>query len=517
MTRIRTATAALLLTTALPLSAWADVTAEQVWEQMRDILEASSAGNLSIGSESKSNGTLTVTGIEVTTDITTEDEMFGMAYTSAAKTIVTYDTMTFAENSDGSVTITMADLIPVVFSSTETFDDETTTTTGRAEIRSDNMATRVSDQGETLIYDFTADAMTLALTEISGDDINLSGPAVAKITDLAGQYSVTPGDLWEMAHTMTTGPITFAANMTVDQEGGFDVTGRYDSLSLSGTMKLPQDVDYDDPAAVYEAGLAVDVTYALGAAEAAFNATGPEGGMEANITSSGTTAALMLDKTMMKMDSTTKDMALTASGDEIPFPINAKIAEQGFGLTMPLSPTDEPADAGVKITLAGLELNDEIWGLFDPNAILPRDPATLRLDIAAKVKMLMSLLDPEQMEAVAMTDGVPGELQSATLNALELDVAGARLTGGGAVTFDNTDTTSFDGMPAPIGLLTFDATGINGLIDNLVKMGMIPADQAMMPQMMLGMFAKPVGDDALTSEIEFKKGGEIYANGQRVR
>jgi hypothetical protein len=33
-------------------------------------------------------------------------------------------------------------------------------------------------------------------------------------------------------------------------------------------------------------------------------------------------------------------------------------------------------------------------------------------------------------------------------------------------------------------------------------MGLIPEDQAMMPRMMLGMFATPVGDDMLTSTIE---------------
>jgi hypothetical protein len=58
---------------------------------------------------------------------------------------------------------------------------------------------------------------------------------------------------------------------------------------------------------------------------------------------------------------------------------------------------------------------------------------------------------------------------------------------------------------------------INGLVDKLIQMGLIPEDQAMMPRMMLGMFATPVGDDMLTSTIEvnaeitFSPMGNVFA------
>ena len=35
--------------------------------------------------------------------------------------------------------------------------------------------------------------------------------------------------------------------------------------------------------------------------------------------------------------------------------------------------------------------------------------------------------------------------------------------------------------------------------------------------MMMGMFAVPAGDDALTSKIEFKADGGIFANGQQIQ
>jgi hypothetical protein len=71
-------------------------------------------------------------------------------------------------------------------------------------------------------------------------------------------------------------------------------------------------------------------------------------------------------------------------------------------------------------------------------------------------------------------------------------------------------------MPRPDGTVTIDVAGANALIDNLITMGLIPAEQAMMPRMMLGMFAKPVGEDAVQSVIEVKD-GQVMANGQRIR
>jgi hypothetical protein len=92
------------------------------------------------------------------------------------------------------------------------------------------------------------------------------------------------------------------------------------------------------------------------------------------------------------------------------------------------------------------------------------------------------------------------------------------VTGAGAFTFDNTDTTTFPGVPAPTGQLDLKIVGANGLIDKLIQLGFLPEDQAMGARMMMGLFAKPVEgqEDTLTSTLEFKDKG-FYANGQRLQ
>ena len=112
---------------------------------------------------------------------------------------------------------------------------------------------------------------------------------------------------------------------------------------------------------------------------------------------------------------------------------------------------------------------------------------------------------------------IPGEINSAVLSDLTIRAAGAEITGNGAFTFDNSDLQTFDGLPRPEGEVNFAINGVNGLVDRLIQMGLIPEEQAMMPRMMLGMFATPVGDDMLTSTIEINSEGHVLANGQRLR
>jgi hypothetical protein len=163
-----------------------------------------------------------------------------------------------------------------------------------------------------------------------------------------------------------------------------------------------------------------------------------------------------------------------------------------------------------------LQVSDTIWNLADPQNILPRDPITVALGLSAKVTPFFDLLDPAQQEAMMMAD-VPGELNSVDIIEFVIKGVGADITGGGAFTFDNSDLQSFDGFPRPEGQVSFEINGVNALIDNLIQMGLIPQEEAMMPRMMMGMFTTPVGDDMLTSTIEVNGEGHVLANGQRLR
>lgn len=73
------------------------------------------------------------------------------------------------------------------------------------------------------------------------------------------------------------------------------------------------------------------------------------------------------------------------------------------------------------------------------------------------------------------------------------------------------------GAPRPEGQLNLAINGVNGLIDTLVQMGLVPEQEVMTAQMMMGAFTRPVGDDMLETTIEINSEGQILANGQRIQ
>jgi hypothetical protein len=199
---------------------------------------------------------------------------------------------------------------------------------------------------------------------------------------------------------------------------------------------------------------------------------------------------------------------------DLPFPIEYSAETIQANLSMPISKTDTPTDFSLAVILANFNVSDMIWGMGDPGGALPHDPATLVVDLVGKAQWLVDIMNPEEASKM----DVPGMLHALTLKALQLKIAGADLTGSGAFTFDNNDLVSFEGLPKPTGSVDLKLVGGNGLLDNLIKMGLVPADDAMGVRMMMGLFAVAgEAEDTLTSKIEINEQGHILANGQRLK
>jgi len=175
-------------------------------------------------------------------------------------------------------------------------------------------------------------------------------------------------------------------------------------------------------------------------------------------------------------------------------------------------------DFAFGFTLADFTMSDMIWDIFDAEGRLPRDPATLDIGLTGTARVLADLLDPDAMDAFERDEALPAEVTRLGLETLLLRAAGAELSGTGSFTFDNSDTETFDGFPAPDGAVDLEIVGVNGLLDRLIAMGLLPQEQASGARMMMGLFAVPgAGEDTLTSRIEVRPDGQILANGQRLQ
>jgi hypothetical protein len=226
----------------------------------------------------------------------------------------------------------------------------------------------------------------------------------------------------------------------------------------------------------------------------------------AAISASGGEASVILSKDGFDMSSKGAGFSADVTTPMMPMPIKVSSGPIEMTLFTPIM-AGAAADYGMVLTLSQFTLSDEVWGLFDPNGALKREPFDLAVDIGGK-----GSFDWIGMMVADETGAAPPMPAPETLNitTAALKVAGAALNATGAFTFDNSM-----GMPMPLGSADVSVTGANALIDGLIATGLLTEDDAMGARMMMGMFMVPGAEpDSLTSKIEVKEGMQVMVNGQ---
>lgn len=486
-------------------TAFADVTAQQVWDNWKDQMDLYGEGGVTIGSEAMSGSTLTVT-----------DLVIQMSDPEASIT-ATLDEIQLTEMGDGTVSITMSETYPMAVTLTPTYGDATTL---NIVARNQGMSLIVSGTPDVMDYALSVQSYEIALDGIEGDgadEVDINAAAIT-MTNLAGNYVTRTDTLQRVDYALTVNSIAVAADVREPGgEGMFVMNGALADVTAQAKIALPIDMDMDAPESAFVDGLSIEGGYSFGATnyDFDFNADGEQADGTASIDGGSLTLAMDMDGLLYEGETRGVNVLFNVPS-ELPFPVEAQLGAYGFAMDVPLSSADEPRDFALSLTIADLTVSNGIWNMIDPGEILPRDAATASFALSGSATPFFDLLDPEQAEAAAMSD-VPGELNSLSLDSLKLAIAGALITGDGSFTFDNDDLATFDGFPRPEGALSLNINGVNGLIDKLIQMGILPEEDAMGGRMMLGMFATPVGDDMLTSTIEVNSEGHVLANGQRLR
>ena len=480
--------------------AHADVTADQVWQSWQDM--NLSMGQTITGTPTKSGNALTVTDITITSE------------TPAAKTEGKLASATFTELGDGRVAVTMAPDYPVTI--TTKVEGQDPVEVGLV-LKQSGLTVIVSGDAAGMTHDFTADAISLALDHLSGTPDGGTGSFTMTFTGPKGSYVTTTGDMRQVDGEMSAANMTFDATFADPANGGTGkVTGSVAAIQASSSSTFPKDVGMADFAAALKAGLRTSAAFSHGKVDYSFDFKDATANGSAKGTTDNGGLALAMDASQLSYGVLSNGTDITVTSTAMPFPeVNAKIAELAFKLVMPLAQSDTAQDFSFLTKIGGLSVSDEIWGMFDPAAVLPRDPATLIVDVAGKAKWLVDIFDQNP----ATTTDTPAEIEGLTINQLQLTLAGANITGTGDFTFDNSDMVTYPGMPKPIGKIEAHMTGVNGLIDKVIQLGYVPEEQAMGARMMLGMFAKADEgvEDSLSSTMEFKDDGGIFANGMQIK
>ncbi|MDF1671020.1 MAG: DUF2125 domain-containing protein [Roseovarius sp.] len=504
-TYIKTCTSVTALTILMTGSAaFADVSSQEVWDDWKNYM--TDFGYTVEGDETASSGAVVIKDLSMSMELPDGAGSFAM----------TMPELSFTDNGDGTVAVAIPPVMPLMIAMNSP-DAENVEMTIEYTTAGFNMA--VSGDAANMMYDYAADDVSVALSnmKVDGEAIDL-GTAMMSMADVAGKTSMKVGNLRSTEQSMTSGAVTYTLDVTnPDDDSRIVMKGQFAGMGFDGKGSFPTVMDASDMAAMLKAGFGFDggFSYTGGSSSFSFTDAGTE--MQGASSSDSGDLLVAMDENQLMYEGKAANMKMQVAGGEIPFPVELAMAQSGFKLKMPVSKSDTEQDFAFGITMGDFTMSDMIWGIFDPTSQLPRDPATIAMDLSGKAKLFFDIMDPTQMESIENGEMMPGEVNAVTLNSMTVRAAGAELTGSGDFTFNNADLQTFSGMPAPDGAVDLKLTGGNGLLDKLVAMGRLPEKQAMGARMMMGLFGVPgEGEDSLTSKIEVKPDGQVLANGQRV-
>ncbi len=494
--------AAVLVVSATQM-AHADVTAQDVWSDWKNYM--SSVGYDVSGNESMSGGTLTISDMSMSMKLPEADGTISIDMPS----------LVFVGNSDGSVGVNMPGTMPLHISGTE--DGETFDVVVNYTQSGNSMV--VSGDPDNMNYNYTASKVDVTLASITVDGETLP-PEIARaavtLNNVISSTQMQVADLRGYTQRMSADSLSYDIEFNdPDSNDLADFDGTIQGVSFQGGGMIPLKMNTEDLAAMLAAGFAFSGAFEYVSGKTNMHAVGDGEDITFTGSSEGGKLSAAMDASHIGYDVSQKDTSINVTTAQLPFPVAIEMAETRVKVDIPVAQTDEEQDFSLVMKMSDFTISDMIWSMFDPGAVLPRDPATIAVDLTGKATILANILDPEVAESL---DSPPGELNAVTINELLVSAAGSKLSGTGDFTFDNSDLASFDGMPAPSGVANLKLNGANGLMDKLIQMGLMSDSDAMGARMMMGMLAVPgEGEDSLVSKIEINDEGHIMANGQRIK
>ena len=483
-------------------AASADVTPEEIWQNWQD-MTTSYGQTIKSTSATRNGDTLHIEGAAISMD-----DGKGAAFDAQMGTI------DFKDLGDGTVEVTLPDSYPISMKTPA--PDETSKALDLAiMLTQPGMKVIASGTAAETGYAISAPTMNIKVTDASGASPDNSGDIT--LTGVTGKYLVAGTDTKTLDSTFAVQSmdVVILAKET-DQPFDMKLTANYADLTGTSKGTFLGVAAMENMATALKAGFAIDGGFAYGKNTFDLQVTDETGPTHVVATSDSGSLTVGLDKSHLAYSVGSKGAAFTISGASIPIPeVKVSYSEVLFNLSMPVSKSDVPEDFAFTTKVVDLAVSDDIWKMGDPTGALPHDPATIIIDAKGKAKLTVDIVDKTATEALGAAP--PGELHSLELIDLTAKIAGAALTGSGSLTFDNTDLTTFEGMPLPTGTIDLKLVGANTLLDKLIAMGLVAEDQAMGFRMMAGMFTKVgEGEDTLTSTLEFKDKG-FFANGQRLQ
>lgn len=502
--RMTSSTLALL---ALAAPALAAVTPDQVWQDWLGYFEATGY-TVTEGSREAAGATLTLR------DVSFE------AKSGDSNVSFTIPELTMQETGDGAVRSTYADQQDVKIAGTDP-DGDIFDLTLHLSYPGNEMISSGEPGNITHAYNYPE--LTIAVQTLTTDDKTMELPITVNLVGSTGTLQglgSADAPQWTARHKTENITVTAA----VDQpEAKVDLDAKMAGLEFNaaqtGGMKGN---DGDFPAAL-KAGFAGEGNFTLGATEAQFTVIDRSdeddiSEVRGTIGLGPTDAVYQISRDGLGYQLNYSDLDVELQAQPLPFPIRYGLESVNLDLQMPLMETELAQPFKLAFSLAGLKLGDQIWDMFDPAKTLNRDPANIDLDVTGQTRLTRDLLDTRALEGddpmSIGADNNPFDLVELTLNQFGLKAVGATVAATGEMR-----PSEEHGMDQPTGNLKVNFSGVAELIQVLAQMGLLPPEQVMAANAMIGMFTTedPANPGGRAAELVMNEDGSVFANGVQLQ
>jgi len=491
-------------------TAKAALTAEDVWSDLQ--ARVSSEGYALTGVKSASGD------VTVFSDVTMSGDfpLYGLQFQMIIPDI------TLTENDDGTVAIGWPEHFPITLSG-QMLGESFSAAISHSQ---DRLNVSVSGSPGDMTYDYAAAGLGLTLDGLDIADERLSDDVLDvrfQVNELDGRQKRQVRDNHTLiTETFKAAGISWALRFEDPESGGsgiIDGTLKLDRLTSEGEIIIPDKVDMSNPLQALKAGFALSSAFTYGAGEMSANMASEAGSVSIRGAVDGGRFISGLDARRITYDTGHSGVRLKTT-ENLSLPTEIAIADAELQFEFPLQKSEDLQPFGFALNLTDFTLSDSLWDLFDPAGALPRDPATLALDAAGMVKVLMDIFDPGTTTANFLTtaDAAPGELHALKINEVLISLIGAELTGEGEFAFNPSNTDRTDDLPFSSGMARLQLAGASTLINKLTSLDLLSDDQALSAQMLIAMTTDPDGEsDKLEFTIEFTEDAQILLNGHRIR
>ncbi len=490
--------------TLIPATAFADVTPQDVWDNMS---AAYAAGGMTLeGTPTADGNALSIT-----------DAVLRVTYpVVGGSATLTMPAFTLTAQGDGTVAITTPATYVMELAADIPGEDGlisadiTLAQTGASSVAS-------GDPGD-VTYTSSADTLDMLVNDLQVPGEEVTFDLELTSAGYSGTTRITEGE----NVTIVTDMLNGAADTKFVVEAGpirQESTNSGAELTTKATIVLPPDMNILDLTPALLAGLSVTAS----------SVAGPSSGtslsyMDGELTTEqvqsagNVTSTFSMDASGLRAEAAADGFDFTMTDQNVmPFPISASGNALTADFAIPLVAQDTAQDFKYAFSLEGITIDEQLWSIFDAGNALDHSPIDLTIDLSGSLLWGLNLLNFEELAALEDAPLPPIMPESVSINTIAVSAFGATANAIGAFTFDATDFQTIPGMPRPEGTATVTATGVNAVIDQLIAAGFVAEEDAMMPRMMMGMFARTVGEDQLETVVEVNAEGHVIVNGQRMR